>query len=146
MSPEGRTHFRNHGQEGAGLPLPSLPVTQEACGSCPCNSGPCLLEGSSLPKGATLGRAHSKGPIELQFMPPVYLELLVSKDRQVRREITILQGLLTLIIRRMEGHVCMFVVVVQSLSRIQLCNPMDCSTPGFPVLHCLSEFAQTHVH
>ena len=27
-----------------------------------------------------------------------------------------------------------------------LCNPMDCSTPGFPVLHYLSEFAQTHVH
>ena len=27
-----------------------------------------------------------------------------------------------------------------------LCNPMDCSTPGIPVLHCLSEFAQTHVH
>ena len=27
-----------------------------------------------------------------------------------------------------------------------LCNPMDCSTPGFPVLHYLPEFAQTHVH
>ena len=27
-----------------------------------------------------------------------------------------------------------------------LCNLMDCSTPGFPVLHYLSEFAQTHVH
>ena len=27
-----------------------------------------------------------------------------------------------------------------------LCNPMDCSTPGFPVLYCLPEFAQTHVH
>ena len=26
-----------------------------------------------------------------------------------------------------------------------LCNPMDCSTPGFPVLD-LPEFAQTHVH
>ena len=26
-----------------------------------------------------------------------------------------------------------------------LCDPMDCSTPGFPVLHYLSEFAQTHV-
>ena len=24
--------------------------------------------------------------------------------------------------------------------------PMDCSTPGFSVLHYLSEFAQTHVH
>ena len=23
---------------------------------------------------------------------------------------------------------------------------MDCSTPGFPVLYCLPEFAQTHVH
>ena len=23
---------------------------------------------------------------------------------------------------------------------------MDCSTPGFPVLHCLPEFAQIHVH
>ena len=35
---------------------------------------------------------------------------------------------------------------VQSLSRVRLCNPMDCSTPGFPVLHNLPEFAQTHVH
>ena len=27
-----------------------------------------------------------------------------------------------------------------------LCYPMDCSRPGFPVLHYLPEFAQTHVH
>ena len=27
-----------------------------------------------------------------------------------------------------------------------LCDPMDCNTPGFPVLLCLSGFAQTHVH
>ena len=27
-----------------------------------------------------------------------------------------------------------------------LCNPMDCSMPGFPVLHHLPELAQTHVH
>ena len=26
------------------------------------------------------------------------------------------------------------------------CDPMNCNTPGFPVLHCLPEFAQTHVH
>ena len=26
-----------------------------------------------------------------------------------------------------------------------LCNPMNCSTPGFPVLHYLPEFAHTHV-
>ena len=27
-----------------------------------------------------------------------------------------------------------------------LCDPMDCSTPGFLVHHCLLEFVQTHVH
>ena len=27
-----------------------------------------------------------------------------------------------------------------------LCDPMNCSTPGFPVLHYLPELAQTHVH
>ena len=27
-----------------------------------------------------------------------------------------------------------------------LCNPRDCSTPGFPVLHHLPKLAQTHVH
>ena len=26
-----------------------------------------------------------------------------------------------------------------------LCDPMDCSTPGFPVIHHLLEFTQTHV-
>ena len=39
------------------------------------------------------------------------------------------------------------VAVVQSLRFVWLfCDPMDCSTPGFPVLHHLPEFAQTHVH
>ena len=27
-----------------------------------------------------------------------------------------------------------------------LCNPKHCSTPGFPNLHCLPEFAPTHVY
>ena len=29
---------------------------------------------------------------------------------------------------------------------LNLCDPMECSTPGLPVLHHLAEFAQTHVH
>ena len=32
------------------------------------------------------------------------------------------------------------------LSRVRLCDPMDCSTPGFPLLHYLPQFAQTYVH
>ena len=35
---------------------------------------------------------------------------------------------------------------VQSLSRVRLCRPMDCSTAGLPVHHQLPELAQTQVH
>ena len=35
--------------------------------------------------------------------------------------------------------------VVQLLSCVQLCDPVACSMPGFPILHHLLEFTQTHV-
>ena len=36
---------------------------------------------------------------------------------------------------------------ISSFSSVQvLCDPMDCSMPGFPVHHSLPELAQTHVH
>ena len=31
-------------------------------------------------------------------------------------------------------------------SCLTLCDPVYCSTPGFPVLHHLPELAQTHIH
>ena len=31
-------------------------------------------------------------------------------------------------------------------SCLTLCDPMDCSMPGFPVHHQLPELTQTHVH
>ena len=36
-------------------------------------------------------------------------------------------------------------VVVIAQSCLSLCDPTDCSMPGFPVLHHLLELAQTHV-
>ena len=40
---------------------------------------------------------------------------------------------------------------IQSVSSVTqscptLCDPMDCSMPGFPVHHQLPKLAQTHVH
>ena len=35
---------------------------------------------------------------------------------------------------------------VQLFSRVWLCDPMNCSTPGLPVHHHLPELAQTQVH
>ena len=37
-------------------------------------------------------------------------------------------------------------VVVVAQSCLTFYDPMDCSMPGFPVLHHLPELAQTHVH
>ena len=42
------------------------------------------------------------------------------------------------------GNKYCFSSVAQSY--LILCDPMDCSMPGFPVHHQLLEFAQTHVH
>ena len=36
--------------------------------------------------------------------------------------------------------------LVQFIWSSHVCNPVDCSTPGFPVHHQLLELAQTHVH
>ena len=41
------------------------------------------------------------------------------------------------------GHLCYCSVAKSCLT---LYDPMDCSMPGFPVLHYLLEFAQAHVH
>ena len=37
-------------------------------------------------------------------------------------------------------------VTEQLNSVVQLCDPMDCSTPGLPVHYQLLELTQTHVH
>ena len=41
---------------------------------------------------------------------------------------------------------CIHIVVDQTPSHVWLCDSMNCSTPGFSVLHYLPKFAQTHVH
>ena len=43
---------------------------------------------------------------------------------------------------RFKGQTCCSV----AKSCPTLCDPIDCSTPGFPVLHYLPKFAQIHVH
>ena len=51
---------------------------------------------------------------------------------------TALQGVILL-----KGDSVQFTSVAQSCPIF--CNPMDCNTPGFPVLHQVREFAQTQV-
>ena len=41
---------------------------------------------------------------------------------------------------------CIYPVSSVTQMCLALCNPMDCSMPGFPAHHQLPETAQTHVH
>jgi len=47
-------------------------------------------------------------------------------------------------------HCCDYLLPIQfssvPQSGLTFCNPVDCSTPGFPAHHQLPELAQTHVH
>ena len=48
-----------------------------------------------------------------------------------------------MLFRSLQLHVTLSSV---AQSRLTLCDPMDCSTTGFPAHHQLPELAQTHVH
>ena len=146
VSPVGRIRFRKHGQEAAGLPLPSLPVTRKLVVPVPATLDSAYLNVLVSQKGPLLAGDTARVPLHSSLsLPPVYSELLVPKDRQVRREITILPGAIDFDKQKDGGthlHVCCSV----TKSHLTLCSRIDGSTPGFPALHCLSEFAQTHVH
>ena len=61
---------------------------------------------------------------------------------------------LLILLKSRPGQCCVFLHCVHPRSQFSsvaqscptLCDPMDCSTPGFPVHHQLPELTQTHVH
>ena len=48
--------------------------------------------------------------------------------------------------RRDLNHLLLYSCYLVSQLCLTLCIPVVCSMPGFSVLHCLLEFAQSHVH
>ena len=46
----------------------------------------------------------------------------------------------------MKGYLCSVLLSSVTQLCLILCDPMDCSMPGFPVHHQLPELAHTHVH
>ena len=65
----------------------------------------------------------------------------VSRKRNFRGP----KGILTFFVSWSLSKLCCYCCSVTKLC-LTLCNPMDYSTPGFPVLHNLLGLAQTHVH
>ena len=72
----------------------------------------------------------------------------------ITREVPVFQYLLTLLVRLLHGFLPAIFPMSSPLSGCcsvtklcpTLCNHMNCSMPGFLVLHYLLEFAQTHVY
>ena len=70
--------------------------------------------------------------------------ILKSRDITLLTKVHLVQVFPIVMYRPEHWTIKKFSSLVQSC--LTLCYPVDCSTPGFPVLDHLSEFAQTHVH
>ena len=72
------------------------------------------------------------------------LDLLNAVDHPDQGTCVLFNLTETFIIRR-KSKGLIIIAIVQLLSHVRLCNPMDYSMPGFPVLFCVIQFAETHV-
>ena len=70
--------------------------------------------------------------------------LETDTSKKLAKNKTITQNNYPAFVSKYTHNQCQFNSVTQSC--LTLCDPMDCSTPGFPVHHQLREFAQTHGH
>ena len=88
------------------------------------------------------GRAHGKRGL-VAYSPRGRLE----SDTTLRLSTTQLIYSVVPVAAMQQSDVCVSGHMLFSCSvPTRLCDLMDCSTPGFPVLHYFLQFAQTHVH
>ena len=89
------------------------------------------------------------GLTDTLFTKPQYLTMLQTTFLKTHPFSFTLHGLISLclLLTRMDSKTC-YVFWFSSVTKscLTLCNPMDCSTPGFPVHHQLPEVTQIHVH
>ena len=82
----------------------------------------------------------------LGLIQSVFIPELLSETEELGRVILMISGIAVPLSINCISHVRLSLCCSVALSCPTLCGPMDCSTPGFPVFHCLPQFAQTHVH
>ena len=123
----------------------------EVAQSCPTLHDPmeCSLPGSSV-HGIFRARVLEWGAIAFSFKVKEWKIIFHATGNQKKVELDVLISDKTnlkpkMAIRDKEGYSVQF-SSVQSLSRVQLCHPMNRSTPGLPVHHQLPELTQTHAH
>ena len=105
-----------------------------------------------------LGEMSAKDTCEKQLLSETYKALLKVNNKKMNNLIQkwawdlnghLIGEDILMPIKHMKN--CSISYVISSVSSVAQscltsCNPIDCSTPGFPVHHPFPEFAQTHVH
>ena len=126
----------------AWLLLPSLEIFTSGPSLCFCQD---VLSPTNLDRTADcifLPRAHHCLNI---YWPSVVTEhLKCGQSLEMGCQYRICAGFQILSTQKVCISLFLMLIFVQSQSCRTLCDPIDCSTPGFPVLHYLPESAQIH--
>ena len=104
---------------------------------------------SSQPKNWTYVSCIGRWILKVKFisiMPKRFLMHLCSLSVHLPMDSYITKYSLSLCMFLFSGILLQNVISLDVQSCPTLCEPMDCSMPGFPVHHQLLELAQTHVH
>ena len=105
---------------------------------CTCNAG----DLSSIPGlGRSPGGGHGN-PLQYSGLENSMVYSPWGRKQLDTTEWLSLHWLLEFLVCRLTVPCCCSV----AKSCLTLCDPTNCSTPGFPVLYYLLKFAQTHVH
>ena len=108
----------------------------------------CYEEKESMYREKELQRVHREGSLKRFCLEEMKCMTLWWKSDLGRGKTKRWEGVLGIqATPKMWGN-CITVSSVNSVAQscLTLCNPMVCSSPGFPVHHQLSEPTQTHVH
>ena len=92
--------------------------------------------------GRSLGGGHGN-PLQYSGLENCMVYSPWGRKQLDMTEWLSLHWLLGFLVCRLTVHCCCCSFPKSCLT---LCNPSNCSTPGFPVLYYLLKFAQTHVH
>ena len=109
----------------------------------------CYEEKESMYREKELQRVHREGSLKRFCLEEMKCMTLWWKSDLGRGKTKRWEGVLGIqATPKMWGNCMITVSSVNSVAQscLTLCNPMVCSSPGFPVHHQLSEPTQTHVH